>query len=180
MAVAIGALSIVTDTLPSGTVGTYYYKKLASLGGEPAYNWSPASGSLPAGLVLNAATGVISGTPSTAGTYYFAVQVRDAQGVTAGKSFIMSVVIAPLTIGTTVMPAGSVGTYYYKMLAAMGGEPPYAWSLTWGNLPAGLRMSAATGAIYGTPTVPGAFTFIVRITDTGGRSAEKQLLMNVL
>jgi large repetitive protein len=49
--------------------------------GATPYTWSLASGALPAGLSLNAATGEISGTPTTAGTANFTVQVTGANGL---------------------------------------------------------------------------------------------------
>jgi Putative Ig domain len=55
---------ITTTTLPSPTVGTPYSAALGAVGGNPPnYQWTVTSGRLPAGLTLNATTGVISGTP---------------------------------------------------------------------------------------------------------------------
>ncbi|MGA8730703.1 MAG: Ig domain-containing protein, partial [Terracidiphilus sp.] len=69
-----------------------------------------------------------------------------------------------LSITTTSLPSGQVGTAYSATLAATGGTSPYAWSLTSGTLPAGLTLNAATGAISGTPTAAAnatALTFMV-------------------
>src|SRR5205823_7815501 len=62
----------------SDAVGTAYSQTLAATGGTPPYAWSVISGSLPAGLTLNATSGAISGTPTTAGTSNFTVQVIDS------------------------------------------------------------------------------------------------------
>jgi hypothetical protein len=59
---------------------------------------------------------------------------------------------APLQIKTTSLPNGQAGTAYSATLTAAGGKTPYSWSLTSGTLPAGLTLSATTGAITGTPT----------------------------
>lgn len=61
---------------------------------------------------------------------------------------------APLAVTTTSLPAGTVGNAYTATLAASGGTSPYKWSLTGGSLPPGLSLSAATGAITGTPSAP--------------------------
>lgn len=58
----------------------------------------------------------------------------------------------PLQITTTSLPNGQAGTAYSAKLTATGGTTPYSWSLTSGTLPAGLTLSATTGAITGTPT----------------------------
>jgi hypothetical protein len=70
------ALSITTTSpLPTGTVGVNYSVTLMATGGSGIYTWAVSVGSLPAGLSLAAATGVISGQPTTAGTSNFTIQV---------------------------------------------------------------------------------------------------------
>jgi fibronectin type 3 domain-containing protein len=60
-----------------------------------------------------------------------------------------------------------VNTAYSTTLAASNGATPYSWSVTSGSLPAGLTLSAATGAISGTPTTAGTSSFTVKVTDSG-------------
>jgi hypothetical protein len=72
-------LVITTQSLPAATVGVPYSATLTATGGIPPYTWTVISGSLPPGLSLSSA-GVISGTPTTAGTYNFTVQVIDPLG----------------------------------------------------------------------------------------------------
>jgi len=71
-------LGITTSALPGGTVGMAYNASLAAIGGTGTKTWSVVSGTLPAGLSLNASTGVISGTPTAQGTSTFTVQVQDS------------------------------------------------------------------------------------------------------
>lgn len=78
-------LTIDTTSLPDGTVGVPYSAFLSASGGTPPYTWSIVSGSLPPGLTLNPSTGQISGIPTTAGTFFFTVQVRDSLGRTAQR-----------------------------------------------------------------------------------------------
>ena len=85
--------TVTTASLPGGTVGTAYSTTLQASGGTTPYTWSISSGSLPAGLSLVASTGVISGTPTTAATASFTVQVKDAASNTATAS--LSITISP-------------------------------------------------------------------------------------
>jgi hypothetical protein len=101
-------LAITTSLLPGGTVYTKhaakYSAQLAASGGSAPYTWKLVSGSgtLPAGLKLNARTGVISGKPTTAGTSSFAVEVYAAKSPSAPQTESiswkqLSIAIAPLT-----------------------------------------------------------------------------------
>jgi len=72
--------TITTTTLPPGTVNQAYNQPMTATGGIAPLTWSISAGTLPAGLNLNAITGVISGTPTTKGTSSFTVQALDAAG----------------------------------------------------------------------------------------------------
>ena len=80
-----------TGELPQATQGSAYVASLEATGGPSPYTWAVTSGSLPAGLTLDPATGVISGTPTTAGTSTFQITATDADGATATKSFTLTV-----------------------------------------------------------------------------------------
>ena len=88
----LGSLEITTTALPGGKVGTAYSQTLLSAGGTASRTWSVTTGALPAGLALNAATGVISGTPTAAGTVNFTVQVVDDGSTIAQKA--LTIVVA--------------------------------------------------------------------------------------
>jgi hypothetical protein len=83
----VAQLAITTTTLPGGSIGSPYTAALTATGGTTPYAWSISAGSLPAGLTLNASTGVISGTPTAAGTASFTVQCVDSTGTLALKRF---------------------------------------------------------------------------------------------
>src|SRR5947209_3263624 len=68
--------SIVTTTLPTGTVGIAYTASVGAIDGIQPYSWSLAGGTLPAGLTLTG--NIISGTPTASGTANFTVEVKDA------------------------------------------------------------------------------------------------------
>jgi len=85
-------LSISNSSLPSGEVNVSYATNLSASGGISPYNWSILGGSLPPGLALST-SGVISGTPSTAGTYNFTVQVADSSSPQMAASKPLSIIV---------------------------------------------------------------------------------------
>ncbi|WP_433974176.1 beta strand repeat-containing protein [Tunturiibacter lichenicola] len=167
-------LALTTTSLPQSVAGSPYVATLDATGGTPAYTWSLASGQLPIGLTLSTTTGIISGTPTTSGTYSFAVALVDSStpSQTASATVTLSVApaqtapIAPLTITTTSLPNGTTGTAYSTLLQATGGTAPYFWSITSGNLPSGLNLAANTGVISGTPIASGSFPIAVTVKDS--------------
>jgi len=178
------APTITTTGLPGATVGASYGAQLAATGGATPYTWSVVAGSLPAGLSLNAATGEISGTPTTAGRANFRVRVAGADAAASTRALSIVVTAEPPppppppsvpTITTTGLPATSVGASYGAQLEATGGMTPYTWSLSAGSLPAGLSLNAATGQISGTATTVGTASFTVQVTGADGLSSTRAL-----
>jgi hypothetical protein len=167
------SLSITSgSSLPEATAGAFYSYTLSASGGSPPYVWSVTGGSLPAGLLL-APAGVVAGTPAGPNASGFTVQVRDSRDATASATLALTVRAAPLRIVTGTLPRATVGIGYSQMLNGTGGTPPYVWSENGGALPPGLSLSAA-GAISGTPTTVGVFSFSVRLSD--GRETDTREL----
>jgi hypothetical protein len=164
---------ISTASLANGVVGSAYSQSLAATGGTTPYTWGVASGTLPAGLSLSAA-GVISGTPTAAGSSVFTVRVTDsgAPAATATQALSLTITAAPvaLAVSTASLANGTVGSAYSQSLTATGGTTPYSWAVATGTLPAGLNLSAA-GTITGIPTAVGTSNFTVRVTDSASPAA---------
>ncbi|HVP46238.1 MAG TPA: putative Ig domain-containing protein, partial [Bryobacteraceae bacterium] len=173
--------SVTTTSVPAGEVTAPYSVTLTETGGTgPAFAWSLASGSLPSGVTLASSTGVISGTPTQAGTFPFSVQVTDSLSVTsASQSLSLAVIAGPgITTGAT-LPSGAASAPYSATLAASGGTGTgFTWTITAGSLPFGLTLSAG-GAISGTPTATGTFHFTAKVTDSGGGSASRAFTLNI-
>jgi hypothetical protein len=155
--------------LNNGEVGTAYNATLSTFSGTAPYTWSIVSGSLPNGLSLGAATGIISGTPATAGSSSFMIKVEDSTSTakkSATKNFTIDIAAAgTLQITTASLLDGANGVAYNATVQAVGGTAPYTWSLSAGNLPAGVTLNGTTGEISGTPTDKGIFDVTVQVTD---------------
>jgi hypothetical protein len=168
--IGAGALAIVTASLPDGEVGVAYAASVAATGGTAPYAFSISAGALPPGLQLQP-DGSVSGTPTAAGTYGITMQATDAgsPAQVASRTYSIAIVSqqgSPLQIITPTLPDATLGVTYSAQLAASGGTAPYAFSVDAGSaLPPGLNL-ALSGAIDGTPTTPGRFTFTITAVDT--------------
>lgn len=166
--VTASQLLIITNALPSGQVGVQYpATTLTSAGGTAPVTWSVPPGTLPAGLTLSAG-GVITGTPTVAGTFSFTVTASDSSAPQEVFMQTLSIVVAPqkpLVITSTSVPNGYVGANYSFQLTASGGLGNRTWSVSAGTLPAGLVLTAA-GVISGTPQYLQNSTFTVMVTDS--------------
>lgn len=167
---------ITTRTLPTGTIGQPYSQPVEATGGTGARMWSIIAGSLPAGLNLNGATGVISGTPVVPGTSSFTVSVQDAAGQSDQQALSITINLSnPPHITTTSLAGGTVGQPYNETLAASGGIGALIWTVSGGSLPAGVNLDPTSGLISGTPTNAGAANFTVRVADSLGQSDQQSL-----
>src|SRR5581483_11463116 len=144
VAVAAGQaapLNIKTTTLPAGTFGVAYSQSLSAAGGTGAYTWSISAGALPDGLTMSG-TGVISGTPQSAGTFQFTAKVSDADQNSDAQPLQITINSKP-TITTAALPNATAGTPYSATLASSGAVAPVTWSISAGMLPAGLTLSGS-------------------------------------
>ncbi len=170
--IACPIITVNPATLPGGTVGTAYSQTVSGSGGTGPYTFAVTSGALPTGLSLNGTTGLINGTPSTAGNFNFTITATDLNGCpgTRAYSIVIAAALCPIiTLSPATLPAGVVGTAYNQTITASGGTAPYAFTVSSGTLPTGLSLTTTgltTAAIAGTtPTTPGLFNFTITATD---------------
>jgi hypothetical protein len=157
------ALTFNTVSLPEGKAGVYYTTTLSASGGVLSRNFS-VTGTLPSGLTLNSTTGILSGTPRESGTFNIELKLTDSIGVVANASYTLILTANALTLNTTTLPEGYIGTSYTTTLSASGGVPARTFSVT-GTLPTGLSFNSTTGKISGTPSVAGLTNLTFTVTD---------------
>jgi Putative Ig domain len=160
-------LAISSSALLDATVGTPYTGGINVTGGTSPLTFSISAGSLPAGVSLNAQTGALSGTPTTAVASSFTVHVADSStpAQTPSKSFSLRA-NAALNISTSTLPSAALGAPYDGTIVVLGGVAPLTFTISSGSLPGGLSLNSTTGIITGTPTASGTFNFTVQVTDS--------------
>ncbi|MDX6414225.1 MAG: hypothetical protein QOH23_1635 [Gaiellaceae bacterium] len=163
-------------TAPKAEVGVTFTAAQTATGGNGAFTWTLASGSLPAGLQL-AADGTLAGTPAAPGRFALAMRVTDGEGRVATVNGTL-VVAAKLTIKTLKLKSAAVGRAYRAAIAKTGGVAPTAWTVR-GKLPKGVKFASKLGIFLGAPSRAGKFRVTVRAVDALGVKAQKTLTLTV-
>lgn len=122
-------------------------------GGLPPLSFSVVSGTMPPGLKLDH-NGNLTGGANALGTYQVTIQAQDSFSPpdTITEPLTITVVPPQLSVGSTVPSRLIVNRPFSGRLIAMGGTPPYSFSLVPNTLPAGLSLDTSTGILSGTPT----------------------------
>jgi large repetitive protein len=179
-------------TTLGGTVGQADSKLFYLVGGAAPYTWSLASGQFPPGMTLQTfsdprdANDELAGTPTTAGTYTFTMRLADFNGQQATQKFTF-IVVPPLQVTNTTLPAGTVGVPYSRDLDlnAQGGNPPYSWFVVnnISELPPGLTLDTTApdfnNVLAGTPTQAGTFSFPMQVQDSQDNTVNATLTITI-
>jgi hypothetical protein len=162
---------VITCPIDGGTatVGVPYSAQLVASGGTEPYTFSIISGALPDGLTLDTSTGIISGTPTLAGTFDYVAEVTDDNGETADTDPGCEIVVSGnLTVACPVAGGTATTSVPYNSGAppVSGGTPPYFFTLASGTLPTGFTLDPFTGIISGTTEQEGIFSYTLEVQDS--------------
>jgi hypothetical protein len=161
----------------SGTQGQPYSFQIQSSGGQFPVTYSIVSGSLPPGLHLSS-SGLIAGTPTTAGNYSFVIMANDSCSLgeqSVQQSFSLNVTPASCPalnfITSSSLLSGTAGQTYSLQMQTSGGQTPVVYLITSGSLPPGLIMNSS-GLIRGIPSTAGLFSFTLTAADNCAGGAQ--------
>jgi hypothetical protein len=164
----------VTVTNPgsqTSTVGTAASLQISATDSASGQTLTYSATGLPAGLSINSSTGLISGTPTTSGSYSVTVTVKDTTGATGSASFTWTVNSATGNTVTVTNPGsqtGTVGTAASLQIKATDSASGQTLTYSATGLPAGLSINSSTGLITGTPTTAATYSVTATAKDTTG------------
>ena len=158
-AASVGKPVITSATTAGGTVGSAFSYQITASNSPTIYG---ATG-LPAGLTVSSTTGLISGTPTAAGTSTVTLSATNAGG-TGTSTLTLTINNGAPVISSSTTASGTVGTAFSYQITASNSPTIYGAT----GLPAGLTVNSTTGLISGTPTAAGTSTVTLNATNAGG------------
>lgn len=172
------SVSPAAGALAGATVGTSWSQTFSTAGGTTPYRYSISAGSLPDGLTLNGTSGVLSGSPTTAGTYNFTVSVTDAYGAAGSAAYSLTVAEALPVAGSTSAAVAANSSSNGITLALSGGA---ATSVAVTSQPAHGSASASGTSITYTPAAgySGSDSFTYTASNSAGTSSAATVTITV-
>lgn len=189
LTVAVPELELPAGNLSAGTAGQAYSASIApATGGTAPYAYDLASGTLPTGITIDAATGGLNGIPTNSGNFSFSLRVTDSSSPAKQATRAYTLTIAPPVVAFNFAPAAGAlkdamaGEEYAQQITATGGVAPLIYSISTGSLPAGLILNVSTGELTGTIAVSAdvrSYAFTVQVRDNNGSTGEASYTISV-
>jgi len=158
---------ITSSGTAAGTVGAAFSYQITATNSPTSFG---ASG-LHTGLSVNATSGLISGTPTAAGSSNVTVSATNSAG-TGTAPLTITVTVAPPVISSSGTAAGAVGATFSYQITATNSPTNFGAS----GLPAGLTVNTVTGQISGTPAAAATSTVALSATNSAGTGTAPLLL----
>jgi hypothetical protein len=173
-------IAISPSTVPAGTLNTAYFQEFSAIGGSGGYTFSE-TGALPRGLGFH--SGVLSGTPTSAGSFSITVKATDSSSATGTVKFTLVVNCPKLKItpASGDLSPATFGFIYDQAFTVTGTNGAFTWSLI-PSPPAGIKFnggSTPVATLTGTPTAEGDSSFNLSITDSIGCFVENDYYLDV-
>ena len=150
---------VTSSATATATVGSAFSYQITASNAPTSYS---ATG-LPSGLTINTTSGLISGTPTAAGTFSITVSATNADG-SGTKTVTATIKPQAPAISSAANATAMVGTpFSYQIVAS---NNPASYSAT--GLPAGLTLGTYTGLISGNPTTNVTSVVALTATNDGG------------
>ncbi|HEY6125083.1 MAG TPA: DUF4394 domain-containing protein [Steroidobacteraceae bacterium] len=168
----VPSITAPASPLGNGVVGTAITSVDFVSSGTAPITYSVSAGLLPPGLILDASSGRLSGSPTLTGIFEFTITATNRAGSDDAR-YLQSILQRP----SITTPASPLTTAVGGMPAAAltfeaSGSMPISWAVTAGALPPGMALNAATGAYSGTPTAAGDYSFTVMATNAAGTDSD--------
>ena len=159
LTIAVAAPVITSATTANGTVGTAFSYQITATNTPTSFG---ATG-LPGGLSVSSTSGLISGTPTAAGTSTVTLSATNGSG-TGNATLTLTIAVAAPVITSATTASGTMGTAFSYQITATSSPTSYGAT----GLPAGLSVSSTSGLVSGTPTASGTSTVTLSATNSGG------------
>ena len=172
-------IAVTPSRPPDARTDQAYSQALSATAGTAPFTFALTAGALPSGITLGS-SGLLSGTPSATGTFTFTVHVTDAELCAGSQPCTLTVRPPCVALGVrpTGLPDTWVGDDYHATLTTLHGTAPFTWAVHSGSLPDGLVLDAS-GALHGSPTTTGSYTFAVTVFDQNQCGDSLSYTMNV-
>ena len=169
LTIALGPPVITSGPTASGAAGFPFSYQVTATNSPTTFG---ASG-LPPGVLVNPATGLISGTPTANGNFPATITATNATG-TGSRALAITIAVGIPAINSATTASAATGVPFSYQITATNGPTSYAAV----GLPNGLAVNATTGVISGQPIDYGVFDVTLQATNATG-TGSRQLLLSV-